>query len=51
VANVQEEDADDYVIATGETHTIKEFINLALAECGIEFEWIGEGIDEKQLLK
>jgi GDP-D-mannose dehydratase len=42
-----EEDADDYVIATGETHTIKEFINLALAECGIEFEWIGEGIDEE----
>jgi GDP-D-mannose dehydratase len=25
---IQEEDADDYVIATGETHTIKEFINL-----------------------
>jgi GDP-D-mannose dehydratase len=51
VANVQEEDADDYVIATGETHTIKEFINLALAECGIEFEWIGEGIDEEAVTK
>jgi GDPmannose 4,6-dehydratase len=34
------------MIVIGETHTIKEFINLALAECGIEFEWIGEGIDE-----
>jgi GDPmannose 4,6-dehydratase len=45
------EDDDDYVIATGETHTIKEFINLALAECGIEFEWIGEGIDEKAVTK
>jgi GDPmannose 4,6-dehydratase len=48
---LQEEVADDYVIATGETHTIKEFINLALVECGIEVDWIGEGVDEKAVTK
>lgn len=44
---LQQDKADDYVLATNETHTIKEFINLAIKECGIELEWIGEGKDEK----
>lgn len=44
---LQQETPDDYVIATGEYHTVREFTTLAFAEVGIELEWIGEGIDEK----
>ncbi len=35
------ENPDDYVIATGETHSVREFANLALHHAGIEFEWRG----------
>lgn len=44
---LQQETPDDYVIATGEYHTVREFTTLAFAEVGIELEWIGEGVDEK----
>lgn len=44
---LQQEQPDDYVIATGEYHTVREFTTLAFAEVGIELEWSGEGIDEK----
>ena len=40
---------DDYVIATGETHTVREFCDLAFKEAGIELEWQGEGIYEKAI--
>jgi GDPmannose 4,6-dehydratase len=37
---------DDYVIATGEMHSVKEFVELAVSEFGIELEWKGSGVDE-----
>ena len=37
---------DDYVIATGETHTVREFAEKAFAVAGYELEWQGEGVDE-----
>ncbi len=43
---LQQETADDYVLATGETHTIREFCELTFNELGIELEWQGEGEDE-----
>ncbi|MGM0653632.1 MAG: GDP-mannose 4,6-dehydratase, partial [Bacillota bacterium] len=48
---LQQEKADDYVIATGEKHSVREFCQLAFAEAGFELEWIGEGIDEKGVEK
>ncbi len=44
---LQQETAQDYVIATGEQHTVREFATLAFAEVGIPLKWEGEGIDEK----
>ncbi|MBU7008557.1 GDP-mannose 4,6-dehydratase [Phosphitispora fastidiosa] len=44
---LQQEEPDDYVIATGETHSVREFCELAFRFAGIDFEWTGEGIDEK----
>lgn len=42
---------EDFVIATGEYHTVREFTTLAFKEIGIELEWQGEGIDEKGIDK
>jgi len=36
----------NYVIATGETHSVREFVEVAFKEIGIDMEWIGSGIDE-----
>lgn len=47
---LQQETGDDYVLATGETHTIKEFIELACSECGWNITWVGEGVSEKGIL-
>lgn len=44
---LQQEKPDDYVLATNETHTVREFVELAFAEVGVEIEWKGEGVDEK----
>lgn len=44
---LQQEKPCDYVLATNETHTVREFVELAFAEVGVEIEWKGEGIDEK----
>ena len=44
---LQNKEPDDYVIATGEQHTVREFATLAFHHAGIELEWKGEGIDEK----
>jgi len=41
------EDLQDYVLATGETHSIREFVELAFKEINIEIEWKGEGEDEQ----
>ena len=47
---MQQETPDDYVLATGETHNIKEFVELACKECGWNINWVGEGADEKGVL-
>ncbi|WAM33652.1 GDP-mannose 4,6-dehydratase [Caldicellulosiruptor morganii] len=42
---------DDYVIATGEVHSVREFVEKAFSYVGIEIEWIGKGIYEKGIDK
>lgn len=44
---LQQNEADDYVIATGVQHTVREFCTLAFHYVGIELEWKGSGADEK----
>ena len=44
---LQQEEPEDYVIATGEYHTVRDFCTLAFQEVGIELRWEGEGVDEK----
>ena len=48
---LQQDRPDDYVIATGEQHTVREFATLAFRYAGIELEWNGEGMDEKGIDK
>lgn len=48
---LQHETPEDFVIATGEMHTVREFCTLAFHEAGIELEWKGEGVDEKGIDK
>ena len=43
---LQQDDPDDFVIATGETHSVREFVELVFGEVGIEIEWRGEGVNE-----
>jgi GDPmannose 4,6-dehydratase len=44
---LQKEKPDDYVIATGETYSVKDLVEFAFREVGIEIEWEGKGLDEK----
>ena len=44
---LQAEKPGEYVLATNETHTVREFATLAFKEAGIELRWEGEGVDEK----
>ena len=44
---LQHDTPEDFVVATGEMHTVREFCTLAFAEAGITLRWEGEGIDEK----
>lgn len=46
---LQQETPDDYVIASGETHTVREFVDKAFQCAGVTLEWKGEGIDEYAL--
>jgi len=43
---LQQDESDDFVIATGKTHSVREFTELAFREVGIELEWKGTGVDE-----
>ena len=43
---LQQEEADDYVLATGEVHTVREFVESAFAAVGKAIEWEGRGVDE-----
>jgi len=48
---LQQETPDDYVVGTGENHTVKEFVEKAFRVAGIEIEWQGSGVDEKGIDK
>ena len=48
---MQVDKPDDYVLATGETHSIRTFAELAFKQAGIELEWKGSGVDEKGIDK
>lgn len=47
---LQQEKAEDFVIATGQTTRIREFVRMAFAEVGIELEFTGEGVEEKGIV-
>jgi GDPmannose 4,6-dehydratase len=44
---LQQSEPDDFVIATGETRTVRQFCEMAFAEAGLHIVWKGTGIDEK----
>jgi len=44
---LQHDQPDDFVIATGETHTVREFCERAFARAGMELEWRGSGLEEE----
>jgi GDPmannose 4,6-dehydratase len=48
---LQETEPDDYVIATGETHSVREFVDLAFQNAGIEIEWKGRSMNEKGIVR
>lgn len=48
---MQQEEPEDFVIATGEYHSVREFTTLAFRRAGIELEWQGEGVNEKGIDK
>jgi GDPmannose 4,6-dehydratase len=43
---LQQDEADDYVIATGEQYSVREFVEAAAPYFGMKIEWMGEGLDE-----
>ncbi|MED0935331.1 GDP-mannose 4,6-dehydratase [Bacillus mobilis] len=48
---LQHDKPEDFVIATGEMHTVREFTTLAFKHVGVELEWVGEGVEEKGIDK
>jgi len=48
---LQQDKPDDYVIATGETHTVREFCELAFGHAGYDIIWDGKGVEEKGIDK
>ena len=48
---MQQEQADDFVLATGETHDVKEFVNKTAEVLDIEITWQGRGLEEKGIDK
>jgi GDPmannose 4,6-dehydratase len=47
---LQQEKPDDYVVATGKSHSVREFVELAFREIGIEIGWKGKGVKEKGII-
>ena len=43
---LQQDEADDYVVASGETRSVRDFVNAAFKALGLELEWHGTGVDE-----
>lgn len=48
---LQQEEAEDFVIATGEQHTVREFVDLAAKEVGLVLRWEGSGLTEKGIVE
>ncbi len=48
---LQQDEPDDYVVGTGESHSVREFVEKAFSYVGIEIEWKGEGVDEKGIVR
>jgi GDPmannose 4,6-dehydratase len=48
---LQQEQADDYVIGTGETHTVKELCDIVISRFGVKGNWQGSGLDEKFIVE
>lgn len=48
---LQQQKPDDFVLATGETHTVREFVDLSFRNLGVEIEWKGEGEKETGTVK
>jgi GDPmannose 4,6-dehydratase len=48
---LQENEPEDLVIATGESHSVREFVNLAFSHAGIELDWHGHGAEEKGIIR
>ena len=48
---LQQDEPDDFVVATGQQHSVRDFVNLAAAELGMQLEWQGEGVEEQGLLE
>jgi GDPmannose 4,6-dehydratase len=46
---LQQDTPDDYVLATGQTQSVRSFVEMSFREVGISIEWRGEGVDEKGL--
>jgi GDPmannose 4,6-dehydratase len=44
---LQHDEPRDFVVASGETHTVREFVDLAFAEVGVTLDWVGTGVDEQ----
>jgi GDPmannose 4,6-dehydratase len=44
---LQQDEPEDFVIATGRQHSVRDFVRLAAAELGMAIEWKGEGVEEK----
>ncbi len=48
---LQQEEPDDFAIATGEQHSVRDFVNAAADELGITLRWEGEGLDERGIVE
>jgi len=48
---LQHDTPEDFVIATGETHTVREFVEAAFSHVNVDIDWQGEGVDEKGIDK
>ena len=44
---LQQDQPDDFVLATGETHSVREFVDLTFKELDMQLEWTGDGVYEK----
>lgn len=48
---LQQEEPEDFVLATGETTVVRDFVTLAFAEAGIDLDWQGSGVEEKGICR